>query len=228
MTWPAEILMTVTLYSLYYLHCIIQPGNSAKLNTISCFPHCVCCIKRSTNEERWGNVLWTKTSSWISGLTPNLFSLQRVTYRHQNVWPSESAARLMATTQHIWCVFFQLSCFSWMSRTVILERSRTFSRRNYANNGLELPLKVMGGDSSGAVQCSDRCFRTVKGSPRFERRWIILCDSRNEITDQTRCWCCGKVPNYSFITYDVLDRSDSAPRCHNRGTELPILSLGYE
>lgn len=167
-------------------------------------------------------------SSWISGLTPNLFSLQRACYRHQNVWPCESAARLMATSQHICCVFIQLSCFSWMSRAVTLERSRTFSRRNYANNVLALPFKVMRGDSSVAIQCSERCFRPVKGSPRFERRHIILYDSRNEITYQSTCWCCGKVLNYSFITYDVMGSRDSAPLCHKRGTKLPILSLGYE
>lgn len=161
--------MTIMLYSSCSLHCIIQSENSAKLHTSCCLHRCVCCIKRSTNEEWWGNVLWTKMSSWISGLTPNMFSLQRATYKHQNVW-RESAARLMVTAQHIWCVFAQLSCFSWMSRTGTLERSRTFSRRKYASNVLALPLKVMRDDSSGAVQCSDRCFITMKGSPRFERR----------------------------------------------------------
>ena len=76
----------------------------------------------------------------------------------------------MATAQHIRCVFVQLSCFSRMSRAVTLERSRTFSRRNYANSVLALPFKAMRGDNSGAVQCADRCLRTMEGSPRFERR----------------------------------------------------------
>jgi len=219
--------MTITFYSPYYFRCIIQSGNSAKLNTSTSLHHCICCIKKCTDEERRGNVLWAKMSSWISNFTPNLFSLQRACCRHQNIRPCESAARLMATAQHILSVFVQLSCFSWMSKAVTLERSRTFSRRNYANNVLALPFKVMRGDGSGAVQCADRCLRTVKRSPRFERQWIIYYDSRNEITDQTTCWCCGKVLNYNIITYDVLDSRDSAPRCHNRGTKQPIPSLDY-
>ena len=154
---------------------------------------------------------------------PNLFSLQRACYRHLNVWPCELAARLMAAVQHIRCVFLQLSYFSWMSRAVTLEQSRTFSRRNYANSVLTLPLKVIRNDSSGAVQFSE-LWREVQDS-RGGRSYSVTHEMK--ITDQTTCWCCGKVLNYDIITYEVSDSRDSAPRCHNRGIKLPIQSLGY-